>query len=124
VDAPRRAPQPSPAPRYEALSAGSANNLSVRARLVDRNLRNLRTKQEICVVKTRPPRETAPRSRAPTRRYIDEQAIWTVMRFAGEPSERVKSRQISRVERDDPRGPFIVEKGPFDQFLDDVNDPA
>jgi integrase len=59
-----------------------------------------------------------------TRRYIDEQAIWTVMRFADEPSERVKSRQISRVERGDPRGPFIVEKGPFDQFLGDLNDPA
>ena len=59
-----------------------------------------------------------------TRRYIDEQAIWTVMRFADEPAERVKTRQITRVERDDPRGPFVVEKGPFDQFLDDLNDPT
>jgi Phage integrase family len=59
-----------------------------------------------------------------TRRYIDEQAIWTVMRFADEPAERVRSRQITRVERDDPRGPVPVEKGPFDLFLDDLNDPT
>lgn len=42
--------------------------------------------------------------------YIDEQAIRTVMRFAGEPAERVTSRQITRVEADDPRGPFTVER--------------
>ena len=59
-----------------------------------------------------------------TRRYIDEQAIWTVMRFGDEPAERVKSRQITRGEADDPRGPYKVEKGPFDQFLEDLNDPT
>jgi integrase len=58
-----------------------------------------------------------------TRRHIDEQAIWTVMRFADEPAERVKTRQITRVERDDPRGPVAVEKGTFDRFLDDLHDP-
>ena len=59
-----------------------------------------------------------------TRRCIDEQAIWSVMRFADEPAERVKSRQLTRVETDDPRGPMIVERGPFDQFVDDINDPT
>lgn len=59
-----------------------------------------------------------------TRRYVDEQAIWTVMRFANEPAERAPSRQLTRVDADDPRGPFRVEKGPFEQFLDDLNDPA
>ena len=39
-----------------------------------------------------------------TRRYIDEQAIWTVMRFADEPAERVPSRQLTRLATDDPRG--------------------
>ncbi|MGA2013215.1 MAG: tyrosine-type recombinase/integrase [Solirubrobacteraceae bacterium] len=58
-----------------------------------------------------------------TRRYIDEQAIWTVMRFADEPAERVPSRQLSRLERDDPRGPAVVEQGQFDQFLAEVNHP-
>jgi integrase len=32
-----------------------------------------------------------------TRRFIDEQAIWSVMRFADEPDERVPSRQLTRV---------------------------
>ena len=58
-----------------------------------------------------------------TRRFIDEQAIWAVMRFADEPAERVKSRQLTRVERDDPRGPVGLDKGPFDQFMADLNDP-
>ena len=57
-----------------------------------------------------------------TRRYIDEHAIWTVMRFADEPAERVKSRQLTRVGEDDPRGRFGLEKGPFDQFLEDLGD--
>jgi hypothetical protein len=57
------------------------------------------------------------------RRYIDEQAIWSLMRFADEPAERVKRRQLTRVDADDPRGPFVVEKGRFDRFLEDVNDP-
>jgi hypothetical protein len=43
------------------------------------------------------------------------------MRFADEPAERVPSRQLTRVDADDPRGPFKVEKGPFDQFLEDLN---
>jgi integrase len=30
------------------------------------------------------------------RRYVDEQAIWELMRFADEPAERVASRQITR----------------------------
>jgi len=57
-----------------------------------------------------------------TRRYIDEQAIWTVMRFADEPAERVKSRQLTRIDVDDPRGHLVAEKAPFDQFLEALND--
>jgi len=44
-----------------------------------------------------------------TRRYVDEQAIWALMRFADEPAERAPSRQITRA---DARG--LVEKGEFD----------
>ena len=33
------------------------------------------------------------------RRYIDEQAIWSLMRFADEPAERAPSRQVSRGKR-------------------------
>ena len=36
-----------------------------------------------------------------TRGYIDEQAVWALMRFADEPAERVPSRQITRLQRDD-----------------------
>ena len=32
---------------------------------------------------------------AATRRFIDEQAVWTLMRFADEPAERALSRQIA-----------------------------
>ena len=46
------------------------------------------------------------------------------MRFGDEPAERVQSRQITRVEANDPRGPFKVEQGPFDQFLKNLNDPT
>jgi len=42
---------------------------------------------------------------------IDEEAIWTVMRFADEPAERVRGRQLTRVQGDDPRGPVMVTKG-------------
>jgi integrase len=38
-----------------------------------------------------------------TRRYVDEQAIWALMRFADEPTERVPNRQITRA-RDTARG--------------------
>jgi integrase len=31
-----------------------------------------------------------------TRRYVDEQAVWALMRFADEPAERTPSRQITR----------------------------
>jgi integrase len=31
-----------------------------------------------------------------TRRFVDEQALWSLMRFADEPSERVPSRQMTR----------------------------
>ena len=56
-----------------------------------------------------------------TRRYIDEQAIWTVMRFQDEPAERVPSRQITRYADGDPRGRAEIPKGAFDQLLDDLD---
>jgi hypothetical protein len=59
-----------------------------------------------------------------TRRYIDEQAVWNLMRFADEPAERAPSRQISRVERDDPRGSLTVKKGDFDRALEQLSDPS
>ncbi len=46
------------------------------------------------------------------------------MRFADEPAERATSRQLTRLDADDPRGPLKVEKGPFDQFLEDLKDPT
>ena len=57
-----------------------------------------------------------------TRRYIDEQAVWTLMRFADEPAERAPSRQISRADRDDPRRSFNAEKGEFDQAVERLTD--
>ena len=53
-----------------------------------------------------------------TRRYIDEQAVWTLMRFADEPAERASSRQITRLQREDPRGSVPIEKGELDLELD------
>jgi hypothetical protein len=53
-----------------------------------------------------------------TRRYIDEEAVWALMRFADEPAERAPSRQITRLQRDDPRGSGEVEKGAFDEAVD------
>ncbi len=57
-----------------------------------------------------------------TRRYIDEQAVWTLMRFADEPAERVASRQITRLGREDPRGSSSVDKGEFDQAVERLSD--
>jgi hypothetical protein len=45
-----------------------------------------------------------------TRRYIDEQAVWTLMRFADEPVERVPSRLVTRLQRGDPRGADALER--------------
>ena len=56
-----------------------------------------------------------------TRRYIDEQATWTVMRFEDEPAERAPSRQITRYADGDPRGRAEVPKGEFDERLEDLN---
>ncbi len=55
-----------------------------------------------------------------TRRYVDEQAIWTLMRFADEPAERSPSRQATR--GDGRRAE--VEKGDFDRAIERLNDAA
>ena len=49
-----------------------------------------------------------------TRRYVDEQAIWALMRFSDEPAERAPSRQINRM---DGRA-AEVEKGDFDRAVE------
>ena len=56
-----------------------------------------------------------------TRRYIDERAVWNLMRFADEPAERAPSRQISRAERDGARGSSTIEKGAFDRALEELS---
>jgi integrase len=55
-----------------------------------------------------------------TRRYVDEQAVWALMRFADEPAERVPSRQITRA------GAWYsqVEKGEFDREIERLNNEA
>ena len=59
---------------------------------------------------------------AATRRFIDEQAVWTLMRFADEPAERALSRQITRADGADGRGSIGVEKGEFDRALERLTD--
>jgi integrase len=59
-----------------------------------------------------------------TRRYVDEQAVWTLMQFADEPAERVPTRQITRATPDDPRRSFQAQKGDFDRPLDELNAPG
>jgi integrase len=56
------------------------------------------------------------------RRYIDEQAVWALMRFADEPAERMPSRQITRLQRGDVRRSGAVEKGEFDRALERLSD--
>jgi integrase len=58
-----------------------------------------------------------------TRRYVDEQAIWTVMRFADEPEEKVASRQVTRAgEVNSPLNSPPEQMGQFDRFLHDLGD--
>ena len=57
-----------------------------------------------------------------TRRYIDEEAVWTLMRFADEPAERAPSRQVTRLQRGDASGFSRVDGGEFDQNLERLND--
>lgn len=59
-----------------------------------------------------------------TRHYIDEQAVWTLMRFADEPDERVPSRQITRASGTAAPGSFNVADGDFDLAREQLNDGA
>lgn len=55
-----------------------------------------------------------------TRRFIDEQAIWTVMRFADEPEEKVASRQVTRAgDANSPLNSPPASGSDFDHFRDD-----
>jgi hypothetical protein len=49
-----------------------------------------------------------------TRRYLVERAVWALMRFADEPAERVPSRQVTRLQREDQRGSVPLERDTFD----------
>jgi hypothetical protein len=46
-----------------------------------------------------------------TRRYIDEQAVWNLMRFADEPRRARVQSQIARLQPEDPRGSVSIERG-------------
>lgn len=56
-----------------------------------------------------------------TRRYVDEQAVWSLMRFADEPSERAPSRQLTRAETSDTRLPPMLEAGEFERAVERLN---
>ncbi len=53
-----------------------------------------------------------------TRRYVDEQAVWALMRFADEPAERQPSRQVTR----SGTRSATVEKGEFDRAVERLAD--
>jgi integrase len=57
-----------------------------------------------------------------TRRYVDEQAVWSLMRFADEPAERAPSRQLTRAEASDTRRSPTPEPGEFDRAIERLND--
>ena len=57
-----------------------------------------------------------------SRRYIDEQAVWTLMRFADEPAERGPSRQLTRAEGDEQGRSARLEPGEFDRAIERLND--
>jgi hypothetical protein len=57
-----------------------------------------------------------------TRRYIDEQAVWTLMRFADEPAERAPNRRRTRAESDEPGHSAGLEAGEFDRAIERLND--
>ncbi len=58
------------------------------------------------------------------RRYVDEQAIWELMRFADEPAERASSRQITRFSDPSLRTTIGTtgEKADWDELMDDGTD--
>lgn len=59
---------------------------------------------------------------SPTRRLIDEQAVWTLMRFADEPAERAPSRQLTRADSDEHGRSARLEAGEFDRAIERLND--
>jgi hypothetical protein len=59
-----------------------------------------------------------------TRRYVDEQAVWTLMRFADEPAERVRDTPDHAGRTRRPSSSFRAGKGDFDRALDDLNVPG
>jgi hypothetical protein len=57
-----------------------------------------------------------------TRRYIDEQAVWALMRFADKPAERAPSRQVTRLQQGATNGFSPVDGGDFDRALERLDD--
>ncbi len=53
-----------------------------------------------------------------TRRYVDEQAVWSLMRFADERSECAPSRQLTRAETSETRRPQLLEAREFDRAVE------
>jgi hypothetical protein len=50
--------------------------------------------------------------------------VWALIRFADEPAERLPSRQITRLQRDDARGSARIERGEFDRGIERLIDGA
>jgi hypothetical protein len=57
-----------------------------------------------------------------TRRNIDEQAVWALMRFADEPAERAPSRQLTRAENDERGRSARLQAGEFDRAIERLDD--
>jgi hypothetical protein len=53
-----------------------------------------------------------------TRRYVDEQPVWSLMRVADEPAERAPGRQLTRAETNDTRRSPTLEAGEFDRAVE------
>jgi integrase len=57
-----------------------------------------------------------------TRRYLDEQAVWNVMRFADEPEQRAPSRQLTRTVNGPLNGPLAEKSSWAELSSDSVDD--
>ncbi len=53
-----------------------------------------------------------------TRRYIDEQAVWALMRFADEPAERAPSRQLTRAKSNERGRPARLEASELNRAIE------
>jgi hypothetical protein len=56
-----------------------------------------------------------------TRRCVDQQAVWSLIRFADEPAEHTPSRELTRAETNDARRSATLEAGEFDRAIERLN---